>query len=284
MAYDKVAENLSKAAENLSIIARDSFGIIIGPTKKILDAKAEMMIERHHLLHKYKMERLDLAERAKNRIFETEITRQFNLEKTFAHAAQLLPDNATPENINKDWLHHYINSSRDVGEEDLRKIWAHILAGEATKPGRFSKRTLDYLKNFSVNDCKLFEKFLPFILMHEDTAFFYNPNDQDYFTIFRDKFNFNYLDFSHLIAIGIIGNNISSLPVSAGKHLEFYYFNKKIRIFNQLLSNDNKIIRARILTEVGDQLTRVVDAVENKEFLDFIVSGFKNKGLEVNIE
>lgn len=270
-----------KAVETLVNIAKDSFGIIIDPVKKIADAKSEMMIEKQKLHHKYDIQKIELIERAKIRLFETEITRQFNLEQTFSQAVKLLPENASPENINKDWLHHFVASSQDVSEEDLRKIWARLLAGEATNPGKFSKRTLDHLKNFSVDDCKLFEKFLSLVLRHGDTIVFYLPDEG--FRPFKDKFNFIYLDFLHLSEMGIVGNTAASMNIDAGKNIRFYYFNKKIMVYNKPLSNDSKIIQAHILIESGSQLAKIVDAEENNQFLDFVVSDIKSQGLEVDI-
>jgi len=42
------------------------------------------------------------------------------------------------------------------------------LVKEAIKPGKYSKRTLDYLKSFDINDCKLFKKLTQFIFTDEE--------------------------------------------------------------------------------------------------------------------
>lgn len=268
-----------KAAETLVAIAKDSLGIIIDPTKKILDARTEMIIEKQKLRHKYEIQKIDLVERAKNRLFATEINRQFNLEQTFAQAAQLLPENATPGNINKDWLNHFVSSSQDVSEEDLRKIWARLLAGEATNHGRFSKRTLDYLKNFSSDDCKLFEKFLPFTFRSEDLVFIIDPyNNIDNF---GDKFNFKSLEFEHLQTIGIIGPNARQLSMS--DNLEILYFNKKIKVISSIVGLTIGLATIYVLTEVGCQLINVVNSIENEEYFENVVSNIKKQNLKIEI-
>jgi hypothetical protein len=279
-----------KPTEKLIEIFEKIFGIFIDPAKKLV---VDMTTEKRH---KYELEKIDieekvkigaiqfnpdLAERAKNRLDVNETKRQLNLEQIGTIALQLLPKNAVPEKINIDWLDHFIISSQDTGEQYLRNIWANILSQEATKPGRFSKRTLDYFKNFSVDDCKLFEKFLPFIFKHNDTAIFYNPFYRD-FIKFRDEFDFSYLDFFHLTAIGIIIGNFAELRVDIGKHLEYYYFDKKIRIYNE--NNQPQIITAYMLTEVGSQLANIVDAVGYNEFLDIVISNIKSKGLRVETD
>lgn len=281
MGYEETVEKLvTVAKESLGIFIEPAKkildGIIIDPTKKIIDAKTEMYIEKQKLRNKHDIKRIDLTERSKTRLLETEITRQFNLEQTFSQAAQLLPENATPENINKDWLHHFVTSSQDVSEEDLRNIWARLLAGEATNPGKFSKRTLDYLKNFSVSDCKLFEKILPFIFRDKNLVFFIDP----YFETdkFLEKFNIELMEFDHLQSIGIIGNekgfSITDDDINNG--IEWRYFDKKVKIS---IMNTEKTVITHVftLTEVGSQLSNVVYSAENIEYLNNVVVNISNK-------
>lgn len=266
-----------KAADRLVQIVQNGLGIYINPAKKISEATAEMEIEKYRLIHKHELERIDLAERARDRLFETEIRRQYNLEEIFTPACQLLSEDASPEMVSKDWLNHFVASSQDVGEEDLRKIWARLLVGEATNPGKFSKRTLDYLKNFSVSDCKLFEKFLPFTFRSGDLVFIIDPyNNMDKF---GDKFNFRSLEFEHLQTIGIVGPHMRQLNVRG--YSEILYFNRKIKFTSSTVGLTIGLATIYVLTEVGCQLTHVVDSIENKEYLEEVISNIKKQNLKI---
>lgn len=279
-------EGLGKAAENLSLIMRDALGIYIEPAKKKRMAQAEMEIEEKRLFHNYDLEKIDLAERAKLRIFETGTRRQQNLEKIGAEAVSLLPETATPEKINIDWLHHFADSAKDVSEEELRKLWAQILSQEATEPGKFSKRTLDYLKNFSVYDCELFEKLLPFIFMNEENlAFFIVPKSQ--FSTFKEKYQIGLFETLHLKNIGLCSTAESGLSFSIAPDEPFktLYFGKLISIYNPT-NNQIIIYDAHFLSEAGNQLFSVLDVASdtNEMYFHEIMNLFTGLGLEIDIE
>ena len=76
-----------------------------------------------------------------------------------------------------DWTARYINSVQDVSSEDLRKIWAKILAGEVESPGRTSLRTLDTLRNMTKRDAEMFSDICPFII--GDGFVFYDNSVKD---------------------------------------------------------------------------------------------------------
>ncbi len=63
------------------------------------------------------------------------------------------------------WRRKFI---RQVGEnatdDEARKLYAKLLAGEIVSPGRFSLTTLDVLANLSAADVRLFERTIPFTI------------------------------------------------------------------------------------------------------------------------
>ena len=65
---------------------------------------------------------------------------------------------------NPDWTARFFDCVQDVSSEDLRKIWAKILAGEVEGPGRTSLRTLDTLRNMTKRDAEMFSDICPFII------------------------------------------------------------------------------------------------------------------------
>ena len=65
---------------------------------------------------------------------------------------------------NPDWTARFFDCVQDVSSEDLRKIWAKILAGEVESPGRTSLRTLETLRNMTKRDADMFSDICPFIM------------------------------------------------------------------------------------------------------------------------
>lgn len=269
---------LGGATENLTGLLRDTLGLFIEPARIKKTAKAELEVAEQKFLQEVSFEnrKRDLAERAKHRIAHTEVRRQENLELIGSMALMLLPENATPEKINIDWLHHYASCAQDVSEDELRELWARLLAQEATKPGEFSKRTLDYLKSFSVEDCKIFEKILPLTASDSDSSFLiYNTLGEKF-----DKFGLTFLEHTHLFDIGLLVNSLDiAIPVEEGKDINIRYFRNNLHGTNTTTSLIQ--IRVIVLTNVGSQLVNIVEAKPSEDFYNELISELKNYGLTV---
>ena len=69
--------------------------------------------------------------------------------------------------VDSDWAARFFDGVKDVSSAELRKIWARILAGEVETPGRSSLRTLDVLKNMTMEDAKTFERFAGCVVFDE---------------------------------------------------------------------------------------------------------------------
>ena len=129
-------------AGTLAIIAKarsDARGYLVTP-----DAEVRGMLE---------ITREDITQR----IEFQERKRIANVRSVLEDAADELGDKEVADHEpDPDWTARYIDSVQDVSSEDLRKIWARILAGEVESPGRTSLRTLDTLKNMTKRDAEMF--------------------------------------------------------------------------------------------------------------------------------
>lgn len=102
----------------------------------------------------------DLTGRALCRFVKQETQREYNLETIADEAYDILKEatSDTNENVSDDWIAKFISYAQDVSDEDMKKIWARILAGEVKKPGSFSFRTLSILRNLSKEEAQIFGK------------------------------------------------------------------------------------------------------------------------------
>lgn len=126
-----------QAAANLTSILKDCIGVVVEPVKMKKIHKAQMEIEEEKLLQSHKLEELDIRERARLRTLKTELRRQANLEDIGARALKVLPETATPECIDVDWIDTFASCAEDVGEDELKNLWASILCNESQKPGKY---------------------------------------------------------------------------------------------------------------------------------------------------
>ncbi len=107
-----------------------------------------------------KLEVGPLEERADTRIDYQERRRQANIEDVTAIAAgELAGETEVPPNPpDDDWISRFFSAAQDVSAEDVQVLWGRILAGEIKRPGSYSLRTLDFLRNLSKAEAEVLER------------------------------------------------------------------------------------------------------------------------------
>ena len=102
-----------------------------------------------------------VIEHMRERLFSTEIRREFNIQaaaaEAIAHAHESKIDAESFE-VDEDFIVEWIDGVKDVGNEAVRKIWARLLAAAPSRPdGRVPKAVVDLAKNFDSGTAKAFE-------------------------------------------------------------------------------------------------------------------------------
>ena len=93
------------------------------------------------------------------RIEYQERKRQANISSVVREAAQELGDKEVPQHEpDHDWAARFFASVKDISSEDMRRMWAQILAREVEKPGATSVRTLATLRNLTSSEAKSFSQ------------------------------------------------------------------------------------------------------------------------------
>ena len=96
-----------------------------------------------------------------------ELERAINIRETIAmaeeEASSVADENVSEEPVNPDWFARWRVNAEEVQDDQMRRLWARILAGEAEKPGRFSLHTLDFMRRLSKEDAALIERLAPFV-------------------------------------------------------------------------------------------------------------------------
>ena len=98
-------------------------------------------------------------ERALIRADYQERNRQQHIENiTSIAAAELAQQEDVPdEKPDEDWISKFFSSAQDISSEQMQNLWGRILAGEIKRPGTYSLRTLEFVKNISKLDAPLLE-------------------------------------------------------------------------------------------------------------------------------
>lgn len=93
--------------------------------------------------------------------------RVINTSRAVLAAEEILlrdPDAPTPEMPTDDWLHRWRDSAAGVSDADMQRLWGKVLAGEIKDPGKFSLRSLDFVRNLSRSEALLIESVSPFVV------------------------------------------------------------------------------------------------------------------------
>jgi hypothetical protein len=99
-----------------------------------------------------------------------------NFLSVTAQAIGELPPRVSDEPVDEDIASRIFTNIQDVSNEQMQKLWAKLLAGEITKPGSFSVRTLDVLKNLSPKEAAVFERDAPIIERATFSIFYGNES------------------------------------------------------------------------------------------------------------
>ena len=92
-----------------------------------------------------------LRERAGARLVRTETIRQSNLERIARESLEFAKEfedaGSSSRPIDDDWMSAFIGYAQNVSEQDIRRLWAQILASQAVKDRpKISRATLDALR------------------------------------------------------------------------------------------------------------------------------------------
>ncbi len=170
----------------------------------------------------------DLERRAMHRFVEEETMHQKNMEEITEKAFPLLKSESDPNLMDNDWITNFFDKSRIVSDTEMQNLWAKVLAGEANKPGSFSKSTVNFLGELDKKEAEQFSNLCGFVwTVNGPVLAIFNIEDQ----IYNNK-GINFGAIAHLDSIGLIqfdhlaGYNIKDFPVHATVH----YYGQQLRL------------------------------------------------------
>jgi len=190
--------DLSKPATVLIEKVSDVVGALYKPYQIKRVAKAEAEAEK--IMAVADIEISDIQQRAMLRLIQEEGKKQENIENITGQATTQLNDNAKPENIEDDWIAHFFEKCRNISDKEMQSLWGSILAGEANKPGKFAKRTVELVATLGKDEAHLFTNLCSFTLSGDDHfPIIFDVKDEIY-----KKKGINFGTLNHLDNIGLL--------------------------------------------------------------------------------
>lgn len=266
--------DISKPATVLIEKISSAVGIVFEPHRVKRMARAEAEAEKIKALAR--IELTDIEQRAIERFVTQEARKQENIEQITAQAAEHLPQDADVEGLDEDWVAHFFKQCDTISNKEMQSLWARLLSGEATKPGTFSKRTVDFVSTMDKSDAELFTKLCSFVWMIGiPTALILDSGDEIYC---KNGITFDTL--KHLDSIGLI----SFEPLSGYKRTNFpkystiFYYGQPTTI--EFDENGGEVnLGCVLLTNLGRELVDLSGSSKNQEFYEYMIKSWYDSGL-----
>jgi hypothetical protein len=267
----------SKPANTLIEKISDAIGGITKPWQIKRVAEAQAIVDRIEVTAE--IERAERLNRAALRFLAEEARKQENIESIISKALPDVREQAKPEQIEDDWIANFFDKCRLISDNEMQALWAKILSGEANSPGKYVKRTVNFLASIDKGDAILFSSLCRFNLSLNGAL---HPliYDSDH-PIYNDS-GINFGTLSHLETIGLLhfGGSISDYTITfpSSSLILFSYFGEPVWVEFPNVFRVGKVM----LTLVGQQLAPVCGADQIDGFVEYLRAWWKNLGYKVD--
>ena len=269
-----------KPLEKLIEVVSNGIGTLYRPRKIKKEADAQAYAIK--VLEKAKAEagaeslmiETETAERISQRIVAKEMRRQDNIDTVVEMAANNLAGvEVSDKPVDEDWASRFFDIVQDVSREEMKTLWAKVLAKEIERPSSYSMRTLELLRNISFEEAELFVKLSDLILKQSDCFVFMNGDD-------LDRYGLSYTDLAKLKEAGLLHTDEMVTRTYTPKQTDvsqsvLLYGDKVVLLTIQ--PNTKKIVMPVILlTQAGCEIYELVEHKDIIEYLKDFASFIKN--------
>jgi hypothetical protein len=270
----------SKPAITLVEKISDAIGGIAKPWQIKRVAEAETEAEK--IRSTGQIEITALHRRATRRFLMEEAKKQNNIESILSKALPEVSEQAKSAQVEDDWITNFFDKCRLISDEEMQKLWAKILAGEANSPGKFSKRTIRLIASLDKYDAALFANLCSFNFdLGVPCPLIYDTHHKIYTD---DGIDFGAL--SHLESIGLIHFNHLAGYLRRGLDQKGFalYFGTPVYIEFPQPSDCQMQLGKVILTQSGSQLTSICCGKPREGFIEFVREKWKSFGYKTQPE
>ena len=209
------------------------------------------------------------------------VRREVNVAKSIVKAEEELKDDSTVTSdvdIEDDWLFRWRDYAGDVSSEKLQLLWGRILAGELKAPGKYSYRTLEFVRSLTVQEAKDIEAIFPFVF--SDVIVSLSP--------ILEASGFKFDRFLALQDIGIL-QGVDSVLTRTYRSIQTDQFRSVLLAGSRKLEvsdpDPNKTfpLNCYFLTAVGRELFSLGTFLHDEKFMRAVGLLIKNQGFQVRI-
>ena len=215
--------------------------------------------------------------------YDEAIRTEINATKAVLIAESILAEDAeapSEKNINQDWLYRWREYAGNVSSDELQIIWGKLLAGEIKSPGKFSLRTLEFVRNISTEEALKIENILSLV----SNEFIYKVDDNAF-----KSFGVQFMDLLEMQNLGLITGVEAVGGLTATQHVtntpngHFVLKNNDTLVVVRSAAPKELSIPAYPLTSLGVQVYKLCKPNANLEFLRQVAKYIKALGFNVQL-
>ena len=187
-------------------------------------------------------------------------------------------DKCTDQSIDDDWLNMWQENAGNISSEDLQQLWGKILAGEIKSPGRYSLRTLQFIRCLSKNEAEKISQLAAYNI--EGCIFKDIPINA------KEK-TFDY--FLHMQDLGII-QGADSIGLSTAysssvtnKYIKTLTYKEKVIIITNNDAAKILTLPALPLTSLGKELLSLCEFQSNETYIQEVMRNILRQGFKVEL-
>ncbi len=266
--------NLSKPVDTLIKKISNATGILFEPRqiRRIAKAKADAALTEAES----KIQITDLHRRAVRRWIEEEAQYQNNMEQITSKAIPQLNEDGNPDSMEDDWITNFFDKAQIVSDDEMQMLWSCVLAGEANRPGTYSKRTVNFLSDLDKSEAELFSKLCGFVwysgfawniglLIFDEKGEIYNREGVDFRTL-TDLDSIGLIQFNPLA-----GFTLLQLP----KRFTLSYYGRPL-VLELSKETDNELDTGKVLlTKIGRELAPICGSKPVDGFWEYVKDRWK---------
>ena len=259
----------------------------IADSQKLLGAvkydRGEIVIESNQGKGALELPEATFDSRVVSRMAYQEAKRQSNLERITQIAADDFDgtEEIGSDRPDSDWTTRFFRIAEDITTDEMQALWGKVLAGEVKRPGSFSLRTLEMLKNISQKEAEIFTRVARIAFTSGDKVFVPNIDKGKFL---NDHFGIDFSDLLLLQEIGLLLSNDIGLSLSAIEEDDQFTFTcgSTCVIVDRPAGTPMQTAHAEGFTEIGRQLFQLVEREPaDPLYIEKFASSFQSPGVVV---
>lgn len=269
--------DLGEPAKVLIEKISDAIGWVAEPYQMKRMARAEVEVEKIKAAAQFEIS--EVQQRGLVRMIQIEGVKQQNIEQITTGAIENLKEDADPKKIENDWIANFFEKCETTSDQEMQSLWAKILAGEANKPGSYSKRTVNCVASLDKAEAHQFTTLCRFGWMIGGVS----PLVFDFENDIYKKNGLTFKDLNHLDSIGLLTFENLSGYVRRGLPQKFNvsYYGSIIKVELPDSANGTMTVGKVLLTQMGQELAPICGSTPIDGFVEHVKNHWKKQGYVV---